>query len=394
MNVVFSNPGHPEYGVATIPFPIPKADYGNCLFTLTALDIGNVLTADCKVEEISEDSPVFQRLVGSAVNVDELDYLVKRMDSFDKRELAQFHAVAISQNFHEVKDLINLTFCCQNVPIVQDFTDLQKVGQHCYMVKNGGAMTMEDAQSIDFKKEALKLLLNEEGKVTQYGVIYDEGFALEQLYEGRRFPQYRYEDCVMEVEVTTAKEIAENITPVCHALPMSAMQLERAMQRDGFADGEELELRFMESNLPVEVDVLLDFESESLADLNAMCQAAADFTAEDYAKLGAAARFTKPATATALQNLAQQLDLFDFIPGIQTPQEYGKHMIMESGHFEYDENLAGYYNFEKYGVERMEQEYGEFNERGYISYHGAVSIPELLGGVDCERMDMTMGGMA
>lgn len=230
--------------------------------------------------------------------------------------------------------------------------------------------------------------------MTQYGVIYDEGFALEQLYEGRRFPQYRYEDCVMEVEVTTAKEIAENITPVCHALPMSAMQLERAMQRDGFADGEELELRFMESNLPVEVDVLLDFESESLADLNAMCQAVADFTVEDYAKLGAAARFTKPTTATALQNLAQQLDLFDFIPGIQTPQEYGKHMIMESGHFEYDENLAGYYNFEKYGVERMEQEYGEFNERGYISYHGAVSIPKLLGGVDCERMDMTMGGMA
>lgn len=153
MNVVFSNPNHPEYGVATIPFPIPKADYDSCIFHLTALEIGDARRCDCKVEEISEDSPVFQRLVGSAVNVDELDYLLKRMDSFDKRELAQFHAVAISQNIHEVKDLINLTFCCQNVPIVQDFTDLQKVGQHCYMVKNGGAMTMEDAQSIDFKKK-------------------------------------------------------------------------------------------------------------------------------------------------------------------------------------------------------------------------------------------------
>ena len=73
MNVAFSNPSRPEYGVATIPFPIPKADYDNSLFTLTALDIGNVLTADCKVEEISDDSPVFQRLVGSAVNVDELE---------------------------------------------------------------------------------------------------------------------------------------------------------------------------------------------------------------------------------------------------------------------------------------------------------------------------------
>lgn len=394
MKVVLSNSSHPEYGVATIPFPIPKADYDNCIFTLTALDIGDVLAADCKVEEISEDSPVFQRLVGSTINVDELDYLVKRLDSFDKRELAKFNAVAMSQNIHEIKDLISLTFCCQHVPIVQDFTDLEKTGQHCYMDKNGGTMTIEDAQHIDFKKEALKLLLNEEGKVTQYGVIYDKGFALEQLYDGRRFPQYRYEDCVMEVEVTTAKNLAGNTTPACYCLPMSALQLERTMQRNGFADCAELELRFMESSLPVEVDVLLDFESETLADLNAMCHAVADFSAEDYAKLGAAARFTKPATASALQNLAQQLDLFDFIPGIQTPQEYGKHMIMESGHFEYDENLASYYNFEKYGAERMGQEYGEFNERGYISYHGAVSISELLSGINCERIEMSMGGMA
>lgn len=393
MKAVLSNPSHPKYGVATIPFPIPKTDYDNCIFTLAALGIGDVLSADCKVEEISEPSPVFQRMVGSAVNVDELDYLAKRLDSFDKRELAQFHAVAIGQDIHEIKDLINLTFCFQNVPIVQDFSDLEKVGRNCYMDRNDGA-SLTEIESIDFKQEALKLLLNEDGKVTQFGVIYDKGFALEQLYDGRYFPQYRYEDCVLEVEVTTAKTFAANITPPCYALPMSVTQLERAMQRDGFADGEELDLRFMESNLPVEVDILLDFESKSLAGLNAMCLMVADFSAENYAKLGAAAQLTKPTTAEALQNLAQQLDLFDFIPGIQTPQEYGRHMIMESGHFEYDENLAGYYDFQKYGTERMEQEYGEFNDRGYISYHGEVSIAELLDGMDCGRLDMTMRGMA
>lgn len=166
MKAVLSNPSHPEYGVATIPFPIPKTDYDNCIFTLTALGIGDVLSADCKVEEISEPSPVFQRMVGSAVNVDELDYLAKRLDSFDKRELAQFHAVAIGQDIHEIKDLINLTFCCQNVPIVQDFTDLEKVGRDCYMDRNGGA-SLTEIESLDFKQEARKLLLNEDGKVTQ-----------------------------------------------------------------------------------------------------------------------------------------------------------------------------------------------------------------------------------
>lgn len=86
MKVVLSNAAQPTYGVATIPLPIPKAEYDHCIFILNALEIGNQLTADCKVEEISADSPILQRLVGSTINIDELDYLIKRMESFDKRE--------------------------------------------------------------------------------------------------------------------------------------------------------------------------------------------------------------------------------------------------------------------------------------------------------------------
>lgn len=391
MKVNLSNLNHPEYGVLTISFPIPKEQYDSTIHLLAGLNIGDAIQCDCKVEGIQCDSPIFKRLESTNINVDELDYLAKRLDSFDCREMAKFGAVAISQNIYAIRALINLTFCCQNVPIVQDFTDLEKVGRCCYMDRNGGALLTE-AKALDFKKEALKLLLNEDGKVTQYGVIYDKGFVLEQLYDGRRFPQYHYEDCVMEVEVSTAKDSADNVNPAHYCLPMSALQLERAMLRDGLV-AEKINLRFYESNLPIEIDALLSFEGESLSDLNAMCRAVVDFTTEDYAKLGAAVRFAKPTTASALQNLAQQLDLFDFIPKIQTPAEYGKHMIMESGHFEYDENLASYYNFEKYGTVRMAQEYGEFNERGYISYHGVVSIPELLDGVDCQRIEMTMGGM-
>ena len=31
MSAVLSNPGHPEYGVATIPFPIPHDQYAHCI---------------------------------------------------------------------------------------------------------------------------------------------------------------------------------------------------------------------------------------------------------------------------------------------------------------------------------------------------------------------------
>ena len=36
MQAVLSNPNHPEYGVATIPFPIPRDQYAHCMELLEA----------------------------------------------------------------------------------------------------------------------------------------------------------------------------------------------------------------------------------------------------------------------------------------------------------------------------------------------------------------------
>ena len=49
---VLSNRDHPEYGVATIPFPIPRDQYAHCMELLEALEIGDAVKADCKVEKI------------------------------------------------------------------------------------------------------------------------------------------------------------------------------------------------------------------------------------------------------------------------------------------------------------------------------------------------------
>ena len=52
IQAVLSNPSHPEYGVATIPFPIPRDQYAHCMELLEALEIGDAVKADCKVEKI------------------------------------------------------------------------------------------------------------------------------------------------------------------------------------------------------------------------------------------------------------------------------------------------------------------------------------------------------
>ena len=77
MSAVLSSPNHPEYGVATIPFPIPHDQYTYCMELLKALEIGDAVKADCKVEEIDSFYTVLKRVEMLTVNVEELNYLAK-----------------------------------------------------------------------------------------------------------------------------------------------------------------------------------------------------------------------------------------------------------------------------------------------------------------------------
>ena len=59
MQAILSNPNHPEYGVATIPFPIPRDQYAHCMELLEALEIGDALKADCMIAGIDSDRPIW-----------------------------------------------------------------------------------------------------------------------------------------------------------------------------------------------------------------------------------------------------------------------------------------------------------------------------------------------
>ena len=82
MEAVLSNADHPEYGVATIPLPIPRNQYDHCVALLEALEIGDASESDCRLDSLDSAWPVLNQLVCTKVNLDELDYLAKRLDSF------------------------------------------------------------------------------------------------------------------------------------------------------------------------------------------------------------------------------------------------------------------------------------------------------------------------
>ena len=73
-------------------------------------------------------------------------------------------------------------------------------------------------------------------------------------------------------------------------------------------------------------------------------------------------------------------------------------MIQRSGRYEYDENLEDFYNYGDYGVSRMLQDGGVYVDRGYVSYHGTLTLDELMRDDPAERyqqeQDAKMEGMA
>ena len=225
----------------------------------------------------------------------------------------------------------------------------------------------------------------------EYGVAYDNGIKLEQVYDGQFFPCYYYEPNASALALTSKAEPEDTEHITWLFLPMAQEEIDRALLRAGITDPPEIRLRLVESHLPDEVDVLLDMEQESLADLNALAQVADTLSTDDLKKLGAVVAMAKPETAAQIKRLAENLELFDFAPDAHTPEEYGKYMIQQSGHFDYDENLDAFYDYEKYGTERMNEEDGMFTDRGYVAYKGYYSMEEMMNGSQSSRMEM--GGM-
>ena len=397
LRAVIRNKDHPEYGEATIPFPVKTEDYDEIMGMMEQLEIGNAVASDCYIESIDSWYSSLKCLEGKNVNFDELDYLAKRLDSYNEYEAAQFQSVVALKGTGSLPELINLTFSSQQATVVTNFSDLKEIGRDHIMTRNGGMMSREEAENTDFEKVARELIGSGKGVVTPYGVVYDNDMKMDRLYtKGSPFPVYYYEPPTLVVEMTSARKPYRPDNEADKTwlfLPMSTKQLEHAMMRAGLVSFDDMRLRFVESSMPESVDAAINFEHEGILELNEMSKEIKALPDADKAKLDAVAMYVQPQYAFQMKLLAENLDLFDFIPSVQNAEEYGRYMIQESGRFEYDPNLEAFYDYAGYAEQRMREQSGEFTLNGYVSYHGTMSIDELIM-EDPAEQTMKMGGLS
>lgn len=269
IKATLSNAMHPEYGEVTIPFPIKTSEYDRTMEMLANLKIGDAMGRDCKIMELSSPYSILQKLEYSEVNIDELDYLAKRLESFEADQDLQFQAAAFARGVASIEDFINLTFCSDQATVIYDFTKLEEAGRQHFMNLHGGCASTEELENLDGYETALLLIDGGGAEITPYGVLYDNGMQMEQLYKGGPFPPYLYDAYELVLPVSPTQS-PQNKTYLY--LPSSNLQLERTLLRGGIMEREGWFHKLEPIQLSSVITAKLDTRRDSIRELNEMCR--------------------------------------------------------------------------------------------------------------------------
>lgn len=112
IQLIFGNSQRSEYGQATGSFIIREKAYPGVVNMPQRMRQGDLLKRDCWVDEVNEDWSIRMRLEKVAIDLDEMDYLVKRLDSLDAQEKAKFQAAAVRFGLFDMRYLTGLPLCC------------------------------------------------------------------------------------------------------------------------------------------------------------------------------------------------------------------------------------------------------------------------------------------
>ena len=392
----------PALGSVTIQFPIHRKEYDRVLEQLKPLDIGSPLDQDCQIEMLDSHYPILKRLEETLVNLDELDYLAKRLDNIDEKATT-FQGAAAAEGITSIQDFINLTFCYKQVSVVRDFRDLENIGRDHIITTQGRGSSDEEWAAIDFHAVAMDLLQNGDGKITPYGVVYDNGMKLHPLYTGGPFPAYGCgEPLVVAFKPQEGSE--ENFL----FLPMAESRLYRVLERSGVIDPKNFELCYIDQAPMEEIISSLSLEKEDIFMLNRLAAALEVIPPAEMEKLKAAVYLTEPDTSEkflALMKKVEQLD--DALRPLSTgPSTLRLYMPLtaeftEDG-FDYEEpeHLEGreLYQYEEQIAKALEDyRMPEEAERGIMHwYHEEDSVNEKVRSVvfRLEKRDFQLWGVA
>ncbi len=175
----------------------------------------------------------FSILKDRFANLDELNYLGKRMESFDTLEYDQFLIGVTKLENPTEKDLINLTFNLDHFTLCKDVSSYGKIGRE-YVLNTEGAVPAHDEDNPKYAAIGKELIEKGLAQITERGLlIYNSFDALEEVYDGHTFPEYYYNNSLLSLnaEYGGRTELLQ--------LPDEALAIKKAIDRLGAPSAED-----------------------------------------------------------------------------------------------------------------------------------------------------------
>ena len=338
-------------------FPMTDAELN---FEMRRLGIKETVPM-CKIVDVSEDDNLMGLLEGETVNMDEVNFFARRLESLTSYERKVLSVYADDHCIATMKDLINLTYSTQGLSLITDFSEPEQVGKRLYMDEML-AMSEEEEEHINFIRFAEKTFQENLSEVKPHGVFVEHGFQLQEVYNGKTFPEYFYSDkIVAAIEVKNKARDTEYLY-----LPTDICSMNKVKARLGVLDFWEMEvtdihnMKLPDILVPVPEDVK---EIRQLTLFNEMCQVVSRFDEVQMKQLAMVVEFTGYAGFTEVTSLAKNLGEFEINPFVHNHEEYGKFWVKESGLFDVDELLLPHIDYASFAADKIA---GTLVASGYV----------------------------
>ena len=317
------------------------------------------------------------------VNLDEVNFLGKRMDSFFGDEEYQFYEAMKAEGFDTLPDLINLSFNLNRYPLIRDISDMGKIGRE-YLLTVKGCLPADDEDDPKYAEFGRKLIQSGKGVFTEHGLLFvDESTPFQKLYDGQVFPPYVYDSnmlCIARAEYNGKSEYLY--------LPCEEKAIDKALARLGAApENAKITLEDFSVNNPKWFERFKQIAAdEGVYELNGLANAinSAD---TDLKKLWLVAEYAEVEEAGQLARLAENIGCLKIIEDVNDYEDVGRYIVDNNDCYALHPELEDYFDFNGFGEHIAEEYGGKFVGGNFIYNDTDTSLLDIL----YQDKPMTMG---
>ena len=309
------------------------------------------------------------------VDLDELNFLAKRLQHMTLEELPEFFAAMKFEGQRNLNDLINLTYNLNCYTVIRDMTDLSTVGRK-YLSAVKPNMTPDEWGATDFVAVGRKLINSGKGVITEYGVVFkNEEMKPQTVYTGTTFPDFDFkENSLVHISLTYADQ-RESVY-----LPTEALALNKTALRLGAPSLSKCVAHLLDFGVdnPKWIEKFRTMlEEDGIVAANTVANAI-DVCDVNLDKLFAVMKYAGVDSPADIVKLIDHLGSFTFVPTAKNYEDIGHYVMDCMAEYALHPSYAPYFDYKAFGKDFAQKYNAQIVPGGIVFMDGPLTLDEIL----------------